>query len=177
VGESMWRCGVGLPRLGLGLLVDGAGVWRGCAACTPLSVSVPEVQVRYRFRHLKTKDEWRRKEVARGEISRVLRKAVNEWHMPFPQGPAVLDQTVPDHVLPAFFRKQEARALVSRGYPRYRLPGGPTSPRAVSPTRVNDRCVETGHFGAYRKFKLGRHAVRKALRAGLLPGVTKATWG
>ena len=163
-------------------LAQAAGGWRGreaaaVGAARRIGLPAEDIQVRYRFRHLKHKDEWRRNQVARGEVTRALRKAVEAWHKPYPQGIAVLEQTQPDHILPAFFRRQDAKALLSRGYPRYRLPGGPTSPRALSPTRINDRCVVTGHFGAYRKFKLGRHALRKALREGMLPGVTKATWG
>ena len=50
-------------------------------------------------------------------------------------------------------------------------------PRNASPTRVRNRCHLTGRpRGVYRKFGLGRIALRdKALR-GELPGVTKASW-
>jgi small subunit ribosomal protein S14 len=50
-------------------------------------------------------------------------------------------------------------------------------PRNTSPCRVITRCYLSGRpRGNYRKFGLSRMAFRKLAHAGLLPGVTKASW-
>jgi small subunit ribosomal protein S14 len=50
-------------------------------------------------------------------------------------------------------------------------------PRDSSPSRTKRRCVATGASHAvYRKFRLNRITFRKMALAGLLPGVTKASW-
>jgi small subunit ribosomal protein S14 len=46
-----------------------------------------------------------------------------------------------------------------------------------SPVRIRRRCQATGNpRGNYRKFGLNRITFRKMALAGLLPGVTKASW-
>ena len=50
-------------------------------------------------------------------------------------------------------------------------------PRDSSRTRLTRRCQATGCSKAvYRKFQLNRIAFRSMALAGLLPGVTKASW-
>jgi small subunit ribosomal protein S14 len=50
-------------------------------------------------------------------------------------------------------------------------------PRDSSRVRVTRRCQATGASHAvYRKFKLNRITFRNMALAGLLPGVTKASW-
>lgn len=50
-------------------------------------------------------------------------------------------------------------------------------PRNSSRIRVRNRCVLTGRpRGFYRKFGMSRIALRELASAGLLPGVTKASW-
>ena len=50
-------------------------------------------------------------------------------------------------------------------------------PRNGSPSRHRRRCTATGApRGNYRKFGLNRITFRKMALAGLLPGVTKASW-
>ena len=50
-------------------------------------------------------------------------------------------------------------------------------PRNGSPARTRRRCTATGApRGNYRKFGLNRITFRKMALAGLLPGVTKASW-
>jgi small subunit ribosomal protein S14 len=50
-------------------------------------------------------------------------------------------------------------------------------PRNSSPVRYRNRCELTGRpRGFYRKFKMSRIALREYASAGLLPGVTKASW-
>ena len=50
-------------------------------------------------------------------------------------------------------------------------------PRNSSRVRVTRRCQATGASHAvYRKFKLNRITFRNMALAGLLPGVTKASW-
>ena len=50
-------------------------------------------------------------------------------------------------------------------------------PRNGSPARGRRRCSATGNpRGNYRKFGLNRITFRKMALAGLLPGVTKASW-
>lgn len=50
-------------------------------------------------------------------------------------------------------------------------------PRDSSPTRLHNRCMETGRPHAYyRDFGLSRHSLREMAHKGLLPGVTKASW-
>ena len=50
-------------------------------------------------------------------------------------------------------------------------------PRNGSPARHRRRCTATGApRGNYRKFGLNRITFRKMALAGLLPGVTKASW-
>jgi len=50
-------------------------------------------------------------------------------------------------------------------------------PRNSSRVRVTRRCQATGApHAVYRKFKLNRITFRNMALAGLLPGVTKASW-
>mmetsp|Transcript_4552 Transcript_4552/g.15918 ORF Transcript_4552/g.15918 Transcript_4552/m.15918 type:complete len:101 (+) Transcript_4552:2168-2470(+) len=50
-------------------------------------------------------------------------------------------------------------------------------PRNSSPTRLHNRCMQTGRpHGYYRDFGLSRHSLREMAHKGLLPGVTKASW-
>ncbi len=50
-------------------------------------------------------------------------------------------------------------------------------PRYGSPSHGRRRCTATGApRGNYRKFGLNRITFRKMALAGLLPGVTKASW-
>ncbi|HEY8999066.1 MAG TPA: 30S ribosomal protein S14 [Candidatus Saccharimonadales bacterium] len=50
-------------------------------------------------------------------------------------------------------------------------------PRNSSPTRLKNRCVETGRPHAYmRMFGLSRIAFREHASKGEIPGVTKASW-
>jgi len=50
-------------------------------------------------------------------------------------------------------------------------------PRNANPVRVRNRCELTGRSrGYYRKFGLGRMALRERALKGELPGVTKASW-
>lgn len=50
-------------------------------------------------------------------------------------------------------------------------------PRNANPVRLRNRCELTGRpRGYYRKFGLGRIALREKALAGELPGVTKASW-
>lgn len=50
-------------------------------------------------------------------------------------------------------------------------------PRNSSPTRHNNRCIETGRSRGYmRQFGLSRIAFREHASKGEIPGVTKASW-
>ena len=50
-------------------------------------------------------------------------------------------------------------------------------PRNSSPTRLKNRCVETGRpHGYMRQFGLSRIALRDMALMGLIPGVKKASW-
>jgi small subunit ribosomal protein S14 len=50
-------------------------------------------------------------------------------------------------------------------------------PRNSSPTRLKNRCVETGRPRAYmRTFGLSRISFREHASKGEIPGVTKASW-
>jgi small subunit ribosomal protein S14 len=50
-------------------------------------------------------------------------------------------------------------------------------PRDASPTRVVNRCAMSGRRHGYiRKFNCSRLTFREAALAGLIPGVTKASW-
>ena len=50
-------------------------------------------------------------------------------------------------------------------------------PRNSSPTRLKNRCVETGRPHAYmRTFGLSRLSFREHASKGEIPGVTKASW-
>ena len=50
-------------------------------------------------------------------------------------------------------------------------------PRSSSATRIRNRCQLTGRpRGYYRKFGLGRSALRERAMLGQLPGVTKSSW-
>ena len=50
-------------------------------------------------------------------------------------------------------------------------------PRNSSPTRMKNRCIETGRPRAYmRKFGLSRIAFREHANKGEIPGVTKSSW-
>lgn len=50
-------------------------------------------------------------------------------------------------------------------------------PRNSSPTRLKNRCIETGRPRGYmRTFGLSRIAFRQHASKGEIPGVTKASW-
>lgn len=50
-------------------------------------------------------------------------------------------------------------------------------PRNSSPTRLKNRCVETGRPRSYmRQFGLSRVSFREHASKGEIPGVTKASW-
>jgi small subunit ribosomal protein S14 len=50
-------------------------------------------------------------------------------------------------------------------------------PRNASPVRVTNRCQISGRRHAYlRKFGCSRLVFRESALAGLIPGVTKASW-
>jgi small subunit ribosomal protein S14 len=50
-------------------------------------------------------------------------------------------------------------------------------PRNSSAVRYRNRCEVTGRpRGVYRQFRLSRMVLREYASAGLLPGVTKASW-
>jgi small subunit ribosomal protein S14 len=50
-------------------------------------------------------------------------------------------------------------------------------PRNASPTRLKNRCLETGRPHAYmRTFGLSRISFREHASKGEIPGVTKASW-
>ena len=50
-------------------------------------------------------------------------------------------------------------------------------PRNANPIRVRNRCELTGRpRGVYKKFGLGRLALRQKALEGMLPGVKKASW-
>ena len=50
-------------------------------------------------------------------------------------------------------------------------------PRDASPTRVVNRCGQTGRRHGYmRRFQLSRIAFRELASGGMLPGVTKSSW-
>lgn len=50
-------------------------------------------------------------------------------------------------------------------------------PRNSCSVRYRNRCELTGRArGVYRKFKMSRIVLREYASAGLLPGVTKASW-
>ncbi len=50
-------------------------------------------------------------------------------------------------------------------------------PRDASPTRVINRCSVTGRRRAfYRKFGVSRLTLRELAHAGMIPGMTKASW-
>jgi small subunit ribosomal protein S14 len=50
-------------------------------------------------------------------------------------------------------------------------------PRNSSPTRLKNRCTETGRPRAYlRQFGLSRLAFRERAVKGEIPGVTKSSW-
>jgi small subunit ribosomal protein S14 len=50
-------------------------------------------------------------------------------------------------------------------------------PRNSSPTRLKNRCIETGRPRAFmRQFGLSRISFREHASKGEIPGVTKASW-
>ncbi len=50
-------------------------------------------------------------------------------------------------------------------------------PRNSSPTRLKNRCIETGRpHGYMRQFGLSRISFREHASKGEIPGVTKASW-
>lgn len=50
-------------------------------------------------------------------------------------------------------------------------------PRNSSPTRLKNRCLETGRSHGYmRTFGLSRISFREHANKGEIPGVTKASW-
>jgi small subunit ribosomal protein S14 len=50
-------------------------------------------------------------------------------------------------------------------------------PRNSSPTRIKNRCLETGRPRSYmRKFGLSRLSFREHASKGEIPGITKSSW-
>lgn len=50
-------------------------------------------------------------------------------------------------------------------------------PRNASPTRLVNRCAQSGRRHGYiRKFGCSRLTFRQAALSGMIPGVTKASW-
>lgn len=50
-------------------------------------------------------------------------------------------------------------------------------PRNSSPTRLKNRCIETGRPHAYmRRFGLSRISFREHASKGEIPGITKSSW-
>ncbi len=50
-------------------------------------------------------------------------------------------------------------------------------PRDASPTRVVNRCQQSGRRrGFIRRFRLSRLAFRELASQGMIPGVTKSSW-
>jgi len=50
-------------------------------------------------------------------------------------------------------------------------------PRDTSPTRLTSRCQFTGRGrGVLKKFQMSRIVFREVAHAGLIPGITKASW-
>lgn len=50
-------------------------------------------------------------------------------------------------------------------------------PRNSSPTRLNNRCSETGRSRGYmRRFGLSRLSFREHATKGEIPGITKSSW-
>ena len=50
-------------------------------------------------------------------------------------------------------------------------------PRDASPTRLINRCQQSGRRrGFIRRFRLSRIAFRELASQGLIPGVTKSSW-
>jgi len=50
-------------------------------------------------------------------------------------------------------------------------------PRNANPTRLRNRCAETGRpRGTFRKFGLSRARIREAAMRGDIPGLVKASW-
>ena len=50
-------------------------------------------------------------------------------------------------------------------------------PRDASPTRLVNRCLQTGRRRAFiRRFKMSRLTFRELASAGMIPGVTKSSW-
>lgn len=57
------------------------------------------------------------------------------------------------------------------------LEGLAALPRNSSPTRLTNRCVETGRSRGYiRQFGLSRLSFREHASKGEIPGITKASW-
>ncbi|MEO7363956.1 MAG: 30S ribosomal protein S14 [Candidatus Saccharimonadales bacterium] len=57
------------------------------------------------------------------------------------------------------------------------LDGLAALPRNSSPTRLTNRCVETGRSRAFmRQFGLSRLSFREHASKGEIPGITKASW-
>lgn len=62
-------------------------------------------------------------------------------------------------------QRQEARTALNK------------MPRDTAPTRLRNRCQLTGRpRGFLRKFSMSRLTFREMASAGLIPGVTKASW-
>ena len=50
-------------------------------------------------------------------------------------------------------------------------------PRNASPSRLVNRCLQSGRRRGYlRRFKLSRIAFRELASSGMIPGVTKSSW-
>jgi small subunit ribosomal protein S14 len=50
-------------------------------------------------------------------------------------------------------------------------------PRDASPTRVVNRCEQSGRRRSFiRRFRLSRIAFRELASQGLIPGITKSSW-
>jgi small subunit ribosomal protein S14 len=85
----------------------------------------------------------------------------------------------------AWFERNKRKANTVRKYAALRAElkakkdyaGLAKLPRDASPTRVVNRCSMSGRRHGYiRKFGCSRLTFREAALAGLIPGVTKASW-
>ena len=85
----------------------------------------------------------------------------------------------------ALIERDKKRARMIEKYAKKRaelkaagdLEGLAKLPRNSSPTRLNNRCSETGRSHAYmRRFGLSRNSFREHASKGEIPGGTKASW-
>ena len=85
----------------------------------------------------------------------------------------------------AWFEREKRKREVAKKYAALRAElkakgdyaGLAKLPRNASPVRQTNRCAISGRRHGYlRKFNCSRLTFREAALAGLIPGVTKASW-